>query len=59
MMARDRLVVSNEFGRRQVEIVCPFCGRTYIVFAWSFAGVGKWCDCGAKLGHLVAFKERD
>lgn len=34
-------------GRTSVEVECPFCGRRVRAFAWSLAGGGKRCPCGA------------
>ena len=34
-------------GRVLVEVTCPFCGRPVLAYAWSMAGTGKKCHCGA------------
>lgn len=44
-------------GKREEEVECPFCHSKHIVYIWSFAGVGKKCDCGAGLGYLISTKE--
>lgn len=34
-------------GRSSYLIQCPFCGVTIEARAWSLAGAGKRCECGA------------
>lgn len=36
-------------GRTTVDIECPFCQCVTQAYAWSLAGSGKRCDCGALL----------
>jgi len=36
-------------GRTTVDIECPFCGCVVQARAWSLAGTGKRCECGALL----------
>ena len=35
-------------GRTIVYITCPYCGTVSRCYAWSVAGCGKRCQCGAK-----------
>ncbi len=43
---------------RSTEIVsCPICNKDMVVYVWSFAGSGKICDCGAKLGIWASLRE--
>lgn len=46
----------SEFGRSTKTVVCPFCKDEIEVYLWSFAGCGKNCDCGAKLGDWCCYK---
>lgn len=41
-------------GRRRIDFDCPFCNRHLQGFAWSLAGSGKRCDCGAKIQGMRA-----
>lgn len=43
---------SREHGKQTREVTCPFCNETYEVYSWSFAGCGKRCSCGAKMGWI-------
>lgn len=40
----------STMGRKQVYIYCPFCRSEILAYAWSLAGGGKRCDCGALHG---------
>lgn len=37
-------------GRTTVIITCPFCNADIEAYAWSLAGSGKRCTCGALHG---------
>lgn len=43
----ERTYHPRSAGRSTYTIVCPFCGVETEVRAWSLAGSGKRCDCGA------------
>lgn len=43
----ERRTVSSTMGRTVLAILCPFCGCTVEAYAWSLAGSGKRCECGA------------
>lgn len=34
-------------GRTTTTVRCPFCGCSVEARAWSLAGSGKRCECGA------------
>ena len=38
-------------GRNKELIECPECHHKQEVYMWSFAGGGKLCPCGIKLGR--------
>jgi hypothetical protein len=41
----------SEFGRRRIEVECPFCFEQFWAFVWSLAGGGKRCpNCRAMFG---------
>ena len=44
----------SSFGSSTYDVRCPFCQEWTMVYAWSFAGGGKKCDCGAKLSRWGA-----
>ena len=39
----------TKFGAMQavIGLKCPYCETVTEAYAWSLAGVGKKCDCGA------------
>jgi len=39
-------------GRSSYDLRCPFCERIVECFAWSLAGSGKRCSCGAAFGPI-------
>lgn len=41
-------------GKVVLEGECPFCHATTRAAAWSLAGTGKRCRCGALLGRVNA-----
>ena len=45
-------------GRAPGDANCPFCTALVSGFAWSVAGSGKKCACGAVLGMARAAIER-
>lgn len=49
----------SEFGRSRILVRCPYCERELWVFKWSYAGCGKRCECGAKLGWLGSQPPKD
>jgi len=46
-------------GRSTKIVVCPFCKEEIEVYIWSFAGCGKKCDCGARLGDWYCYKPKE
>lgn len=47
----------REMGRVHLTLTCPFCTNETYAFAWSLAGGGKRCDCGALFGSRnIAYK---
>lgn len=44
----DRKYHSGAPGRSAYTVKCPFCDCDTEVYAWSLAGSGKLCECGAK-----------
>lgn len=44
-------------GRKEIHCVCPFCSADVKGYAWSVAGSGKRCVCGALLTYGIAFNE--
>lgn len=51
--------LSSEVGRIKVRIECPCCGVVTVAYAWSLAGSGKRCPCGAKLTSGGAIPPKD
>ncbi len=49
--------LNRRHGRSTEIVTCPFCNGNTEVYVWSFAGSGKNCDCGAKLGVWCSLKE--
>jgi hypothetical protein len=45
-------------GRTYYLIVCPFCGCSIEVRAWSLGGSGKRCECGALHSWYGTHKKR-
>ncbi len=47
-------------GKFVLTIRCPYCQEHVKAFAWSLAGSGKRCNCGAIFGYYghVATKKR-
>lgn len=43
----DRTQISSSVGRTVLAITCPFCHTITEAYAWSLAGSGKRCECGA------------
>lgn len=43
----DRTTISSKVGRTVLAITCPYCHTTTEAYAWSLAGTGKRCECGA------------
>lgn len=46
----------SEIGRTIEYVTCPFCETEVTTYAWSRAGSGKRCQCGAILGYYTASK---
>jgi len=42
---------TSEHGKSKELIQCPKCKTKQEVYSWSFAGCGKKCECGVKLGR--------
>jgi len=38
-----RTIISNEFGKRLENVLCPFCKQTTEAYTWSLSGSGKKC----------------
>lgn len=56
---RDWSLISEtraENGNSSQEMQCPFCLNTVSAYVWSFASVGKKCECGALLSRTGAKK---
>lgn len=44
-------------GRSRVEVACPFCGSTVVMYRWH---AEKRCtSCGAMLAGCMAFKVKE
>lgn len=43
-------------GRSFYVVRCPFCNAEVTIYAWSYAGSGKRCTCGALMHNQVAKK---
>ena len=52
-------LIHSTVGRRVMLAECPCCGRDIVVHAWSLAGSGKRCRCGAKLLTHGAIPAKD
>lgn len=44
----EKVAGRSTIGRTIVYVTCPFCGVETECYAWSLAGSGKLCECGAK-----------
>lgn len=49
-ISEARVFTNRNRNARWFKIECPFCNREITVNAWSFAGCGKKCVCGALMG---------
>jgi len=48
----ERVYLPAAAGKSVYLITCPFCGIQIEARAWSLAGGGKRCECGAMHGFL-------
>lgn len=57
---REKSVFWGNKNARWFIIECPFCFSEITVNAWSFAGSGKKCSCGALMGSMgTGFKIKE
>lgn len=43
-------------GKSKIVFDCPWCGAELKANAWSLAGSGKRCQCGAIFGARLGYK---